>query len=168
MICCYRIRADVAFKQLEQEAAERDYRESLKLTAALVRRNPHVYRYRLPMAEVQYNLCNLLFFRDKDDQAVQLLANSRSTLLEAIRIDPNNQNAADELVRFTSSVTEALAERHDYKLAGELVDSAIGELDALRRESPEYASLQTQIESLQELSARLRRQSETEKPEGVV
>ena len=165
----YRLRADANFKLLHQDAAENDYRQALKVSATLVMRNPNVYRYRMPMAETQYNLCNLLFFQNKTQQATQLLANCRSTLLEAIRIDPENGDAARELVRFTSNTSEALAEMGDFDVALQVITSAVGELQALRQESAEYSKLDPQIEKLKAKAADLtQRKSKAEKHDGVL
>jgi len=166
---CYRLRADAHFKQRNQDTAEKDYRHALRLAGSLVMRNPNVYRYRMPLAETQYNLCNLLFLQKKQSQATQLLANCRATLLQAIRIDPNNDNAGNELVRFTSTLVQALAEQGNFALAGEQLDSAIGELQTLQKESSEFSGLQTHVETLKKTAAVIREQrKQAEKPAGVI
>lgn len=165
---CYRLRADAFFKLRQSEEAARDYRQAKKLLRSLTSRNPNVYRYRTILAETQFNYCCFLFIEGQDERATAELAQCRATLLQSLRIDPNNLDAADQLVRFTQSIAEPLLEDQGFDLANDLVQEAIEELLALQKESPEYSALSPFVEKLQASARQVRKQREkAENPEDV-
>jgi len=152
---CYRLRADAYFRLLGVDGVELvvgDYQHAEKLLQVLTDRNPHVYRYRMVLAETQYNFCGFWFFQNENDRAAKQLAKCRATLLQALRIDPQNIDAADQLVLFTQNIVEHLLEKKNQDLASQFLQKAIQELLALQQESEEYSGLQPAIERLQSLA----------------
>ncbi|NOZ40862.1 MAG: protein kinase, partial [Planctomycetes bacterium] len=155
---CYRLRADAYFRLLGEKGMDKvvsDYRHAEKLLKALTDRNPNVYRYRVVLAETQYNFCGFWFLNTQNDQAAEQLAKSRSTLLQALRVDPQNANAADQLVLFSQNIVDHLIEKKEFDLAGQLLRDAIQELLALQQDSEEYSGLQPSIETLESLARKV-------------
>lgn len=171
---CYRLRADGHFRLLEMEAADADYQQAEKVLQILTLRNPNVYRYRSALAETQFNRCGFLFFQTHDEQAAIHFDRCRATLLQALRIDPENRDAANQLVRFTQNLAEPLIEKtdrdiDDFDLAARLIEETVQALLALQNESPEYTSLQSSIEALQSSASKIQAQrAEVENTGGVL
>jgi len=164
---CYRQRADSYFRLLKaDDDAKRvvdDYQYALKLLKVLTDRNPNVFRYRIILAETQYNSCAFSCFQEQYDRATLQLAACRATLLQALRIDPQNTNAADQFVLFTQSIVEHLIEKEEIELADQVLQAASQELLALRRESTEYSGLQPSIEALESMARKLLLEQEKSK-----
>jgi len=149
---CYRLRADASFERMQLDTVADDYQQAEKLLVRLANRNPTVYRYRIRLAEVQYNFCNFWFRQHQEDRAALQFAKSRATLLQAIRVDPKNFDAASQLVRFTQNLVEPLLEKRYFAMAERVLQEAIQELLALQQESEEYSDLQTAIKTLQDVA----------------
>jgi len=107
-----------------------------------------VYRYRLFLAETQFNVCGYWFSKLNEEQGARWLAKSRATLLQSLRTDPKNIDAADQAVRFTRSIAELLTGKKDFNMAERVLQEARQELLALQKESAEYSALSSLIETL--------------------
>ncbi len=169
---CFRERASAHFRLVqkeedgEAEEAANDFQHAEKRLKALTDRSPNVYRYRIVLAETQYNLCSFWFVQQQEERAVIQLSKCRATLLQGIRIDPRNLDAAEQFVRFTQNIVEPLLEMHNFDLADQLLQEALQELLALQQESAEYSGLQPSIETLESLARKvqsLREEAETPK-----
>ncbi|MGI9428928.1 MAG: protein kinase domain-containing protein [Bythopirellula sp.] len=164
----YRLRADAYFRLLELKAAAADYQQAEELLQRLVERNPNVYRYRNLLAETQFNLSNFWFYDQQDERALIQLKNCRATLLQSLRMDPNNLDPAHQVVRFTKNMIEALLENKKFDQAEELLADATQELLALQKESEEYAALSTSIDALQSMANQVQQQrTAAETPDDV-
>ncbi len=153
---CYRLRADANFRLLSEVPADKDYLHAERLLQRLTMRNPNVFRFRLPLAETQFNRAGFLFFAEKDEQAIDQFDKCRDSLLQALRVDPNNHTAADQLVTFTRNLAEPVASKQnanqkDLDRAVLLVQESRQGLESLAAESVEYEFLEQSIETLKKL-----------------
>ncbi len=175
---CYRLRADSNFSLMlsatktedYQQAATEDYRTAELNLRRLTVRNPSVYRYRIVLAETQYNYCLFNFTIGENERGAEQLGSCRETLLQAIRVDPNNKNAAERFLSFTQTVVEDLVlnDEPNFDMAERLAQEAIQEMQALQAESNEYASLAAILDKLLELASKVQElRSDTELPNTV-
>lgn len=167
---CFRLRADSFFSMGDLEAAAGDYQQAEKLLRILTLRNPTVYRYRIVLAETQFNYCMFCFTGGENEQAAAALGNCRATLLQSLRIDPNNAAAADQLLSFTRTINAALTDgsQPNFEMAGRLSREALAEMQDLINESEEFQSFQAYLEKLKELvEATEQKRSATEESESV-
>ena len=165
---CYRLRGDANFRLIEVDKVADDYEQAEKLLQKLTDRNPSVYRYRDVLAETQFNFCNFRFAQREDEKGAQMLAKCRATLLRALRIDPSHSQAAEQFVRFTQNIAEALLEDKNVDVADQLLQEALQELLALQQESEEYSGLQPAIEALESTASKVQQMRiEAETPDDV-
>lgn len=162
---CYRLRGDSYHLLGDLEGAEsqaldlagEDYYQAEKVLRRLTLRNPSVYRYRIVLAETQFNYCMFSFERNLNEQGAEFLAKSRDTLLQAVRIDPENMRAAEHFLSFTETIVGALAnqEQPNLDMAERLAQEAIQEMQALLADSREYEGLQPLLDDLLKLAKKL-------------
>ena len=169
---CYRERADANFRLLGIDGIDKvtgDYKRAEKLLKVLTNRNPNVYRYRIVLAETQYNFCSFWFLNQQNDRAASQLAKSRATLLQALYIDPKNTLAAEQLVLFTQNIVDHLLEKKNLDMADRVLQEALQELLALKQESEEeYSGLEPSIETLRSMARKVRQMRiEAETPDDV-
>ncbi len=175
---CYRLRADSYFRLMlsaekseeDQQAAAEDYRTAEKNLRRLTVRNPSVYRYRIVLAETQHNYCLFNFMIGESESGAEQLARCRETLLQALRVDPSNADAAEQLLSFTQTVVEDLImnDQPNFDMAERLAQEAVQEIQALQADSEEYAGLKPILEKLVELANKVQElRSETELPSTV-
>jgi eukaryotic-like serine/threonine-protein kinase len=153
---CYRLMANTEFQLSLLEEAKSSYQRSQEIIENLSARNPHVLHYRLRLAETYYNLCNLCFFQKQTNMALKHLADCRECLLDGIRINPRDDQAAQELAASVRAIALALAEEKSFQIALDQLDQTIAPLEALIEQSPEYSSLARQVEDLQKTAERIR------------
>ena len=168
---CYRERADAFSRLLGVGGIDKvvdDYQHAEKLLKVLTDRNPNVYRYRIVLAETQYNFCGYWLLNEQNDKGVKQLAKCRKTLLQAIYLDPQNTDAAEQFVLFTQNIVDHLIEKKEYGIADQLLQEAIQELLALRQDSKEYSGLQPWIDALESTASKLQQlRLEAESPDSV-
>ena len=147
---CYRLRADSYFNLVSMEKADTDYKQAESVLSQLTLRNPSVFRYRIVLAEVQFNYCMFNFNFGLQEEGLKLLGRSRMTLLQALRVDPDNQQAVGQFLNFTKTMVAAFAEndRPNLEMAETVAQQAFDELQRLIEESTEYQSLQPNLEKL--------------------
>lgn len=148
---CLRLRADARFRLQETEPADQDYLQAVRQLELLTTRSPHVSRYRNVLAEAQYNRCQLLFFQGREEQALEQFDRCVATLLQALRIDPNNHTSLSQLLPYVQNLVEPLIEANHQQQAKQLIDQVVLALQALRDESPEFEAVGATLESLESL-----------------
>lgn len=145
---CYRLRGDCNQLLTHDALVIGDYQQAEKLLQVLTDRNPRVYRYRTALAETQFNFCMYWFALLEEERGAVQMARTRKTLLQALRMDPTNIDAVQQIVTFTQNLAEPLAAKKDFDMADRVLQEAIGELLAIQKESSEYAGLSPAIEIL--------------------
>ena len=150
---CLRLRADAFFSLGELKGAAADYLQAEKLLRRLTSRNPTVYRFRIVLAETLFNQCMFQFTAGENEEAAAALGRCRATLMQALRIDPSNAAAADQLLSFTTTITAALidGDQPNFEMAGRLSREALAEMQELISESEEFQRFQAYLEKLKEL-----------------
>lgn len=156
---CFRLRADSYFRYSGDSAVKQvvsDYRRAESALRILTDRNPKVFRYRIVLAETQYNLCAFWCFCEEYEQATKQLAICRRTLLRGLRIDPQNVDAAEHYANFSLSIVDHLVEKQVVDTAHQAALDSTAELEALATESDEYAWLGPILERLRTKSIELK------------
>lgn len=155
---CYRLRADsnrylLGGTGLEEVVA--DYNQAEGHLRVLTDRNPKVFRYRITLAETQYNVCAYWCLCEKYQDAASHLQLCRETLIQGLRIDPKNADAADYYADFTLSIVDHLVEKQVVDTAYQVALDSTAELEALAAESDEYAWLESILKRLRTKSKEL-------------
>ncbi|MEM8945083.1 MAG: protein kinase [Planctomycetota bacterium] len=149
---CYRLRADTHFYLMDVEHTGEDYKAAENVLRLLTLRNPSVYRYRIVLAEAQFNYSQFCFNFGQQELGLLLLGKSRATLLQSLRIDPSSTQAANQYLTFTQTIVAAFVEnlRPDLAMAETVAQQALDEIRALFNESKEFEVLLPIVEELQD------------------
>ena len=154
----YREKADLQLDRQQLELAEVDYAKALSLANRLSGSNPRVYTYRVMLADIQYNYCQLLFMRNQAVQAFAMLDRCQKTLVAALRLYPGNSDpgtstdsnrAAEDYTRFVSDIAQRIAGINQFEAAIQRLQLAMDELQELVDESAEFSGLKRYIKRLQ-------------------
>lgn len=155
---CYRLRADSNRYLLGETGLEEvvaDYTQAERHLRVLTDRNPKVFRYRITFAETQYNLCAFWCLCEKYLDAASHLQLCRDTLIQGLRIDPGNVDAAEHYADFSLSIIDHLVGKKKPEIAYQVALDSTAELKVLATELDEYAWLEPILERLRNKSNEL-------------
>ncbi len=105
---CYQRAGRQSYLLGDLPAAIASYHQMLSVTQDLLLKNPRVGRFRIAVAEAQFNLSMLSYASDDLDSGAALLADCQDTLADGVALNPGGESLP-LLVQHTLAIAEGLA-----------------------------------------------------------
>lgn len=138
------------------------YFEKLGLTLnPLLLSNPGVYKYRKGVADAQYNLAQLCLIQ-ADNLGFDFINDFQKTLVNALIVDPRNQDAINLMLAYTNNMVELLAKANAYPDAIRCLEDAKALLNDAKSSAADIGFIEATVSGIDKQIEDLRKQSNAE------
>lgn len=158
---CYQACGDAyaAAKNYDEAFA---YFEKLGLTLnPLLLSNPGVYKYRKGVADAQYNLAQLCLIQ-ADNLGFDFINDFQKTLVNALIVDPRNQDAINLMLAYTNNMVDLLAKANAYPDAIRCLEDAKALLNEAKSSAADIGFIEATVSGIDKQIEDLRKQSNAE------
>ena len=127
-----------------------EYYEKMGTTLnPLLLSNPGVYKFRKGVADAQYNLSQL-YLLQSDNLGLDYVADFQKTLVNALIVDPRNDDAIDLLIAYSKNIAALLAASDFFPEAVNCLEQAKSLLNEAKSNTADPAIIEAAIEKLNE------------------